>query len=95
MASLTSSSEYCKGCNLPTGIYLDSDGANFTILPGSDHVIFLKDGIYHLNPKCHSNLESYNANVKMCIETIPCYSITEHSKTNKKKDSISKQCCIC
>ena len=45
MASLTSTSEYCKGCNAPTGICLSSDGTTFTIIPGSDHVIFLKDGI--------------------------------------------------
>ena len=85
MASLTSSSEYCKGCNIPTGICLNSDGENFTILPGSDHVIFLKDGIYHLNPKCHPNLTSYNPNIKMCVETIPSLPITEHSKANKKR----------
>ena len=87
-------SEYCKGCNAPT-VCLSSDGSTFTILPGSDHVMFLSNGIYHLNPECHPNLKSYNQNIRICIETIPSLSITEHSKANKKKDSISKQCCIC
>jgi hypothetical protein len=88
-------SVHCKGCQIPTGICLSPDGLKINILPGSDHVIFCKDGIYHLNPQCHPNLKSYNSNIRKCIETLPSLSITEHSKDNKKKDSIDIMCSIC
>ena len=87
----------CPGCKLHTGINLiESDDPNtqtFTLLPGSEHIVFSPSGkIHHINFNCLKGFAP--PSVLRNSKDIPSLSLTKHSKEIKKKE-FEKKCSIC